>query len=157
MHLVFATRGINRMVEELKSLLQAQRFPWKRTNLKTKKEEMMLVQGALRPIQLWEYVFPEECLDDVLGAMKIKGPIHRPEIKNFSWMLRKLLRLKPIPEMTSGARIVTGYRPKGSLNGKKMPSMPVYNMWVDGVGVYPIGIKDDVKQAYDWGYFQEGL
>lgn len=156
MHLVFATRGIYRQVEELKNLLQAQRFRWKRTNLKTGKEEMMLVQGALRPIQLWEYVFPEECLNDVLGGMEIKGAITRPEIKNFSWMLRKLLKLKKIPENREGIN-VTGYRPPELLNGEPMPPIPVHPLAVEGVAVYPVGIKEDAKQAYDWGYFQEGL
>lgn len=156
MHLVFATRGIYRQVEELKALLNAQRFAWKRKNLKTGKEELMNVQGALRPIQLWEYVFPEESLNDVLGAMRIKGPITRPEIKNMSWMLRKLLKLKKVPDMPEDAT-VTGYIPQGKLNDKTMPAIAVHDMWVDGVGVYPIGIKDDVTQDYDWGYNQEGL
>jgi len=159
MHLVIMTRGILRQVEELKSLLQAQRFPWKRTNLKTGKEELMTVQGALRPIQLWEYVFPEECLDEVLGAMQIKGPIQRPEIKSMSWVLRKMLKLDQIPENESIT--VTGYKPRGTLNDKEMPSIPVHNLTADGVAVYPIGIKKDVKKEFDWGvhgkYFQEGL
>lgn len=159
MHLVLMTRGILRQVEELKSLLQAQRFPWKRKNLKNGKEEMGIVQGALRPIQFWEYVFPEEHLDNVLGAMQIKGPIQRPEIKNVSWMLRKMLKLEQIP--TNDSIMTTGYTPAGTLNGEKFPTVPVHNMIVDGVAVYPIGIKKDPFQDYDWGeagaYHQEGL
>lgn len=155
------TRGILRQVEELKSLLQAQRFAWKRKNLKTGKEEMGLVQGALRPIQFWEYVFPEEALDDVLGALQITGPIVRPEIKNVSWMLRKMLKLEPIPKKEAKDMKVTGYRPGGTLNDEPFPVIPVHNMVVDGVAVYPMGIKKDPFQDYDWGkdgaYHQEGL
>ena len=141
MHLVLMTRGIQHQVDQWANLLQAQRFPWVRRNLETGKEEQMLVQGALRPIQLWEYVFPEESLDDVLGAMQIKGPIERPEIKSSTWALRKMLKLKQIPKKDE--LTVTGYTPKGTLNGEKMPSVPVHNMFVEGVAVYPVGIKDD--------------
>lgn len=155
------TRGILRQVEEFKSLLQAQRFAWKRKNLTTGKEEIMTVQGALRPIQLWEYVFPEEALQDVLGALQITHPTDRKEIKNVSWFMRKMLRLDQIPTQKMEDFKVTGYRPQGTLNGEQMPVIPVHQMFVDGVAVYPIGIKKDPKQDYDWGhqgkYHQEGL
>ena len=159
MHLVLLTRGIQRQVTEWANLMQAQRFPWKRKNLNTGKEEALIVQGALRPIQFWEYIFPEECLTDVLGGMEIKGPITRPEIKSMSWFLRKMLKLKPIPKQENIT--VTGYRPFGDLDGQPMPTTPVHIMTAEGVAVYPIGIKDDPKKDYDWGkdgkYFQEGL
>ena len=153
------TRGINRQVEEWKSLLQAQRFPWKRTNLKTGKEELSVVQGALRPIQFWEYVFPKECLNDVLGGMQIQGPIQRPEIKSMTWMIRKMLKLKQIPTQTDIK--TTGYTPQGTLNNEQMPAISVHNMLAEGVAVYPVGIKDDPVQDYKWKdgteFNQEGL
>ena len=164
MHLVLMTRGILRQVEEFKSLLQAQRFPWKRTNLKTGKEEMMIVQGALRPIQLWEYVFPEESLPNVLGALGIKEGTQRKEIKSAAWMLRKMLKLDPIP-VANPNDTVTGYRPPGTLNGKPMDIIPVHNMMTEAVAVYPIGVKSDITQDFHFpmenggtaSYHQEGL
>ncbi len=150
MHLVLMTRGINRQVEEWKSVMEAARFVWKRKNLTTGKEELNLLQGSLRPIQIWEYVFPEESLNDVLGGMLIKGNIQRPEIKTQAWLLRKMLKLEPIPEMKENA-FVTGYRPEGTLNGEPMPFQAVHNLFVPGVAVYPVGIKKDIKQDADWG------
>jgi hypothetical protein len=143
------TRGIQRQVDEWKHSMLAQRFAWKRTNLTTGKEELNLVQGSLRPIQLWEYVFPEECLNDVLGGIGIAGPIQRPEIKSATWMLRKMLKLEQIPDNKTTS--VTGYKPQGTLNGEPIPPVAVHNMFVDGVAIYPVGIKKDIFQDADWG------
>ncbi len=161
MHLMFLTRGIISMEEEWKAILRAQRFPFKRKNLETGKEELSFVQGALRPIQFWEYVFPDESLNDILAAMRITGPIERPEIKTATWLLRKMLKLEQIPKNENIA--ATGYVPQGTLNGKQMPVSPVHNMFVEGIACYPVGIKKDPKKDYDWSnigqgkYFQEGL
>jgi len=162
MHLVLMTRGIHHMVEQWKDLMQAQRFAWKRKNLDTGKEELTIVQGALRPIQFWEYIFPEECLGDVLKGMQISGPIIRPEVKNFAWMLRKVLRLQNIPSMEEINKMTqVGYIPLGTLNDKQMPPLPVHTMFMEGVAVYPVGTRKDPKQDYDWKehgrYHQEGL
>lgn len=159
MHLVFMTRGIDKQVQELRARLNAQMFSWKRKNLDTGKEELNMVQGALRPIQIWEYVFPEEHLKNVLVGMGIAGPIKRPEIKKASWFLRKMLRLGQVPEVDG---LAMGYRPAGTLNGEPMPATLVHNMITEGVAVYPVGIKKDPIQDYDWGgkvgnYHQEGL
>ena len=163
MHLVLMTRGVVGQVEEWISILRAQRFPWKRKNLKNNKEEMMLVQGALRPIQFWEYVFPEESLNDVMGGMLIKGPIERAEIKNVSWWIRKMLKLEPIPVKKEIP--VTGYSPQVKLDGKQVPAQMVHDLRVDGVAVYPLGIKKDFKKDHKFKlndgteaeFFQEGL
>jgi len=166
MHFVFLTRGHERQLAEWKATLLAQRFPWKRTNIKTGKEELKLVQGALRPIQIWEYVFPEESLNDVMGAMQITGPIARPELKAISWALRKALKLEQVPTLEEGKQLsVTGYIPHGTLNEEKMPAIPVHDLFVEGVACYPVGIRKDPKKEYPQfkteeapdGYFQEGL
>ena len=163
MHLVFMTRGIQRRVDVLKELLLAQRFPLKRKDLNTGKEELTFVQGALRPIQIWEYVFPKESMGDVLGGLQIKGPIERPEIKSMSWVLRKMLKLDQIPVLKPDAT-TTGYRPPGTLNGKPMPASPVHNfgeLTKMGVALYPVGIKEDAMQDAEWPtgekYHQEML
>ena len=143
MHLVLLTRGINEQVNNWRNLLEAQRFPWKRKNLQTGKEEMILIQGALRPIQIWEYVFPEESLNDVLGGMNVKGPIERKEIKPITWMISKILKLDPIPKIDNFQ--VTGYTPPGTLNGANMPAAQVHSMMTEGVACYPLGIKKDAR------------
>ncbi len=163
MHLVFLTRGIDKQITELKHLLLAQRFPWVRKNLKTGQEELKMVQGALRPIQIWEYVFPEESLNDVLVGMDVKKPIERKEIKNISWAIRKMLKLEQIPIL--GDIKGTGYIPQGKVNGVKMPPSIVHDMTVEGVALYPLGIKKDFKKDHHFtlgdgsevNYFQEGL
>lgn len=156
MHLVLLTRGHARQIAEWKAHLLAQRFPWKRRNLKTGKEELHEVQGALRPIQIWEYIFPEESLDDVLTSMKINKPIERPEIKKIAWLMRKMLGLQNIPVMKDFK--ATGYIPTGTLNGGKMPALPVHSMFIDGVATYPLGIKRDERKDFpQWGFNQEAL
>ena len=147
MHVVLMTRGIQRQVKEFEHVMNAQRFPWKRTNIKTGLEESYTVQGALRPIQFWEYVFPEECLTDILGGLGIKGPIQRKELKAIAWMLRKTLNLEQIPTIDG---TVTGYRPNGTVNGQPMQSLPVHDLYIPGVAVYPVGIKKDATQDADW-------
>lgn len=169
MHLLLMTRGIDRQVQELKSLMEGQRFAWKRANLNfcvcgahrdihgtdkskcpkfTPKEEVTEVQGALRPIQIFEYVFPRESLNDVLGGLSISGPIKRPEIKSLAWMMRKMLGYEQIPDKKELA--VTGYVPPGTVNGQPMKTIPVHKFLAGGVAVYPIGIRDDPQQDAAW-------
>lgn len=160
MHLVLMTRGIQRQVDEWKHSLLAQRYAYKRKNLDTGKEEVHVVQGALRPIELWEYVFPAESINDVLLGMGInQGGLDRPEVKPVAWMLRKGMKLKPVP--LDESKGMTGYTPKGTLNGEKMQPTAVHDMRTPGVAIYPIGIKEDEIKEYDWGkegrFLQEGL
>lgn len=135
-------RGVQHMQEELKALMRAQRFPFKWKDLKTGEEHMELLQGAYRPIEFFEYIFPKESLTDVLRGMKITGPIQRQEIKAISWLMRKMMKLKEIPTLTT-AQKATGYVPQGTLNEKPIPAQLVHPMTVDGVAVYPLGIKED--------------
>lgn len=118
--------------------MQAQMWLWKRKNLKTKKEEICQVQGALRPIELWEYVFPEECFDEVCTMLNIKGADSIGKTKEA--VIRKALGhgVKPVPEY------------------KEVPT----NKYVEkrGVGIVPIGIKKDPRAEKEiWGYEQEML
>jgi len=164
MHLVLMTRGILRQVEELKSLLQAQRFPFSQKNLTTGQWEHKAVQGALRPIQFWEYVFPEESLNDVIAGLGCEGPIKRKELLPLAWAIRKMMKLEQVPEIGKGYQ-VTGYVPQGLIDGKPIPAQAVHNLMAEGVAVYPVGIKREPKIEMDFvlgdgtkaRYYQEPL
>ena len=139
-------------------MAQGQFWQWKRKNLKTGKEEIHLVQGALRPSVLgaWEYVFPEECLVDVLSVMKLgEDSIGvEPTVKSKAKLvvLRKLFGAQKIPkEIFEKA-------------AKKDPSIMITqstrglsSLAVPGVSIHPIGIKADARQDCPWGYNQELL
>jgi hypothetical protein len=144
MHLVFMTRGVKSQRDQFVNFMQTQMFPWKRTNLSTGKDEIVMVQGALRPIELFEYVFPEEHLNEVLTMLNI--PPKDPQFN--SWGMdsfkRKMLRqalgkdLQDVPE----------YKP--------VPTSRFIE--TRGVAIYPLGIKKDVvTERKDWGYRQEML
>ena len=164
MHFVGVMRGPIRQMEEQKALMRAQRFPFKFKNLKTGKEEVNFVAGTYRPMELFEYIFPEPSLNDVLGGMQITGPVERPEGKAIGWFLRKALKLYQVPKLTS-IKNVTGYVPNGTINGEKIPAQKVHNMIIDGVAIYPIGLRDDITKDYKFTlgdgseveYHQEGL
>jgi hypothetical protein len=143
MHLYFGTRGVNHQIELWKIFMQSQMFPFTRKNLDTGKEEVIYVQGALRPVQLWEYVIPEECLEEVLSNMGMNDHISNnpPAIKKAAQIMRKMIGLKEIPTVES------------KIHDRMMQ--------VFGVAVHPIGIKYEEKKEIDFGkegrFFQEPL
>lgn len=142
MHLYFISRGIKKQEDDFKLFMQTQLFPWKRKNLQTGQEEVMRVQGALRPIQLYEYVFPEESLNEVLTMLNIPSGEngHWGMSKSSQFMLRKALGsdVEPVPEYT------------------KVPTN--HYVPLDGIAIYPLGIKKDKKEEIkEWGYEQERL
>lgn len=151
--------------------METQMFHWKRkpilkdaNNMFLKDEdgiykkgpdEFTLVQGALRPIEFWEYVFPEERFAEVLAMQNLQGAFPlRPEVNNWAWIMRKLLRAKKIPN-----DLINEIKDKQSwqITQKFIP--------MGGMAVYPIGWKPDEKHDFTWnegksdaiGYYQEGL
>jgi len=171
MHFVILTRGAPEQVDIWKKFMETQMFNWKRQPLKKdekgnfiKKEdgtyergadEFTRVQGALRPIQIYEYVFPEECLGEVLGMMNIHKAETlklRPEVATPAWFLRKIMKLKPVPVIHE----IQDREP-----------YQITNKWVPTttVATYPIGIRSDFKKDFIFtlgdgskqGYYQEGL
>ena len=141
MHLAFITRGVNQEMELFKMFMQSQMFNWKRKNLKTGKDELCQVQGSLRPMQLWEYVFPEECYDEVMTMLnRCSGAISGSLSNSKAAILRKALG-------------------KGFMKVPKYKTIPS-NKYVstNGIAIYPIGIKKDKRQEVKaWGYDQEML
>lgn len=142
MHLYFITRGIKQQRDLFVNFMQTQMFKWKRKNLKTGKEEIVQVQGSLRPVELWEYVFPEESLNEVLTILDIN-----PYMSHFKYR-KEQLKSKAIRKML----------------GKDITPVPDYkkvptNKYVElrGITLYPIGIKKDRREKAEWGYEQEML
>lgn len=163
MHFVFATRGELHEVNRFCEFMNSQMFYWNRENLNVcecgqlKKDhknkdckfkefkprvEKFGVSGALRPIQLWEYIFPEEYKDEVLTSLNVdpSGKVHPILATINATLLRKAMGLKPVTfKPTEQTRFM--YRGKGQC-----------------VALYPIGIKEDLKKSWEEvGYRQEML
>lgn len=156
-HIIFATRGIYASTQQMIADFVSQRFWWRRKNVKTGKVQDDIVQGILRPMILWEYIFPSEnpiipgdlkCkMEDntqiVLRSMGIFNKDHYipKSIGKYIKWIAKILGLKPIPDV----------EPNG-------PIRPIHQL---GISIIPIGIKDDEYKVYDFGpagkYEQEGL
>lgn len=106
--------------------------------------EIIQIQGALRRMPFgYEYIFPEECLAEVLTSLEIE-PENNKEYFGLSglkkWIIRNIIGngVKKIPKYT------------------KIPT----NRFIAkaGVVIYPIGIKKDMREERkDWGYEQEML
>ena len=114
---------------------------WQRRNIKTNEMEKVQVQGALRPIQLYEYVFPEEYLEEVLSMLEIN-----PDNKKYGYSPTKLKMLRRM--IGKDVKAVPSYTPKPT------------NRYVEkrGIMIYPIGIKKDkFKISEEFGYEQEML
>ena len=96
MHLyVLARANLPRMERWVNDLL-AQYYPYKfRKDFKNPNEPIMqgLLQMSVRPIQLYELVFPQDHLKDVLETVY---PYHKTNPK-MAFMLRKMLGLDPLP------------------------------------------------------------
>jgi hypothetical protein len=146
MELVFIARGVNHQFDIWKTFMQTQRFLWKREQIidGKKVDASTMFVGALRPIQLYEYVFPKEALPNVLGMMGIKQ-----NLKDYTGMdtalsmLRKMMKLKKIPKDIE-------------------PISDGFNyVFSGGVAIHPIGLKEDEVKEWDFGdkgkYYQEGL
>ena len=151
MHLFFYMRGIYNQVEVLKTQLQGTFWKWKRINLDTGKEEEILVQGALRPSVLgaWEYIFPEECLAEVLCIMGIKGEeyTHSDRFKDKFRLafLRKIFGAEKIPKekYIEAAQIPQSIIIQGTWRGLSHCIIP-------GTAIHCIGIKKDDRRDFDF-------
>ena len=160
------------MTDQFKIGMRAQFWTWKRKNLNIcscnhkkhtgkckekgctckkfeRREEIGQVQGALREWPWgYEYIFPEEHLDEVLTMLHIK---ERHQLPKFSaWVVRKCLGygVKKIPKYKETYNL-------WSVVDGKFTLTPRY-VEMHGVAVYPIGIKEDNRTDWDdEGYWQE--
>jgi len=123
------TRGIKHDVDRFIRELAAKYLPFKFKTKAEKKETKKLVQVAVRPIQLWEVVFPEEHQDLMLNTL-FRGAKGKTQHKrHFKWVnvIRKILGVSKIPDY----------------DDKTAGMLPVYDANVERVG---IGIKQDRYQ-----------
>ena len=96
MHLYVLTRGILSATKQWENDLAAQYLHFKVLEKGKKKTPPYLAQLAVRPVNLYEIVFPEECLDEVLGMVK---PIDPPgKLSKFIKMFSRMMGLKKIPD-----------------------------------------------------------
>lgn len=96
-----------------------------------------LMECMLRPIQLWEFVFPKEYLDMVTNSFGLYNP-GNPFISGYNinpklFALRKLLGCKPIPE------------PKKEVGTLLLPYEAFKNINVLGIGYREDGEISELK------------
>ena len=107
MHLYIIARGIKHELDRFISELSAKYLPFKFHG------EDKLVQVAVRPIQLYEIVFPKEHLSSVInslgGEKALQGQDSVGFLKKYVKWFRKFMHLEKI-ENLSGASIIPIYR-----------------------------------------------
>lgn len=145
MHLYFIPRGIKQQIEIFEKFMQTQMFPWKRKNLETGKEEVTMVQGAYRDCGMFkEYVFPRECLNEVLEMMGKENLLDSGVSDFKKCFVRKLLGhgVKKIPK-----KIKEDNKTRLGLliyDDEGKPTFKPYR-YIErrGVAIHFIGIKED--------------
>ena len=111
------TRGIKPDVDRFINDLMGKYLPF------NYKGAPSLVQIAVRPLQLWEIVFPREHKDIVLNTVLCgDGKTQHKKHKKWITVLRKILGIQKIPEFKTDA------------------VLPVYRANTEFIGV---GIKED--------------
>lgn len=161
MHIVFFLRGVPQQVALWKAMAQNQFFKWRKINLKTNEEEIILVQGGLRDSVLgtMEFTFPEESLPTVLRIMNQKYGELGVEKSIMSevrvGVIRKILGLRKIPK-------------KAFIESEKIEPSVMFDSLERGlsdltgakVSIHLIGYKKDkrgkmINPATGEGHFQE--
>lgn len=162
MHLYFIPRGIRHQIEIFEKFIQTQMFAWPRFNLKTQETEISMVQGAYRDAGPFkEFVFPEECLGEVLNMLGYdpKAVYGIGSMKQFA--LRRIIGngIKPIPKI-----IKDNENPKLALitPSKDGSNKFQYYRFIEkrGVLITFIGIKKDkygIMKTAEGEYYQEML
>ena len=158
-HFIFGTRGIYAATQQMISDLVSQRFWWRRKDLNEflpngkpnpnyGKIQDAIVQGMLRPIQLWEYVYPdksplqpgnpdspmEDNTEIMMRSFDLSGPTHYIP-RQVDWAVsfaRKKLGLKEIPTLKN-------------MDGNRRV------IHQQGISTIPIGIKEDVFETHEFG------
>jgi len=137
MHVTFGMYGIKKDMDEVIKWLETRAFPFERTKEDGTKETIIL-QGALRPLVLFDFVFPESSKDLVLTSLKADTEAHGQykRIGYFKKLVRKALGLKPIPKF------------------KKDLTMPLPLKSLENVAIYPLGVRYDDFRKFPDGYHE---
>lgn len=137
MHFYFITRGIQQEIDKFKRDVQSQYFPFKIKDPKTGEEKIIHIQGALRPVQLWEYVLPKECFNEFYCSLQIGKQDGKYDYLNkYIWALRKMLSADKMPEVP------------------EVPRRIIYNK---NIHFIPIGVKEDAEYVSEYGFLSEAL
>ncbi|MAH51806.1 hypothetical protein CMI37_38675 [Candidatus Pacearchaeota archaeon] len=112
------TRGIKHEVDRFVNDMSAQYYPYEIN------KQNHYVQLAMRPIQLWEMVFPKDALQSVMRTLWDET---QPNVN-----MAKGIPLKVIAK---------------TLGAKKIPNldmtMPKRIIYKDNVAIYPVGTRND--------------
>jgi len=134
MHFAFIPYGAMSELRLLLRDMEAQKFMLK-LQKEGEKDKGVYISGQIRilPFGVYEYVFPKEYKDMILNTLCKQEPnrYNVPEI--FRKIIRKALKLKPIPK----------YDTKEQL------------LWIkENVSILPLGIREDLKipEPKDAGY-----
>ena len=129
MHFYYITRGIKQDVDHTNMFLQGKMFNFPYLD-EAGNPEVMQIQGSLRPIQLWEYVFPREYKDVMLRTFNLGKQEHATQwIDKYGFIMRKMLKAKPFPKKEDIPAGATTYLPNERKN----------------VQIYGIGFREDPK------------
>ena len=158
MHLYFIPRGIRQEMELFEAFMQTQMFPWPRTDLNTGVEFVTMTQGGYRDCGFCkEFIFPKECLKEVLDMLGIqpdKIDYGLSKLKKF--VLRKMLGhgVEEIPKEFITPKWQTGIF-QFQNNGTKVMTMPYRYIKHDGITLHIIGIKEDRMGLFDDAHSRE--
>lgn len=147
MHLYVVARGQIDRLRRWENELSSKYFPYmisagRRDNTNTKwlvPPQYGMLQLAIRPVQLYEIVFPEEALTDVLKIIQPYGGYGiSPKMIKFFRKLLKMgkIELKDIPKVEPDMGVL-------DKDGNFIP--PRTFSYRDFVDVMGIGIKEDKK------------
>jgi len=141
MHIYALTRGLKERVDKYIKELECIKFAYGKKPDKNDPKKLVdgLIPMMVRPIQLWEFVFPEKHFPTILKTLDY-GWNNEPKVGQFMLdRLRQLLKAKKIPWIDPNT-----------------PRLPVEN---NGVVCYPFGIREDAKWGKDnpLGEWAEGL
>ena len=123
MHLYVLARGNKDRVDRWVNDCLARYYPYKYSN----KEPPGLLQLSVRPIQLYEIVFPKNHLNDVLS---FTYPLDFPITRNYVKAIRKILGLKKIN--------MNGIKPNPLVNSRDVA--------VTGIGIKEDSFKNGIEQ-----------
>ena len=137
MHLLIAVRGIKHEVERTINDLQAQYF-----NFKHRDQKNVVIQMGVRPIQLYELVFPREELATVLTTIKSN---------NFGFTKKAAWLLRIAAQFFGTKEKYKAIKPGMDLGGQKRI------IYMPNCDITPIGYKEDGDMKDDKGVIHERL